>query len=368
MKRLYPWHRYLGLLVASLALLLSVTGIFLNHSVDLNLDKRYVHWNWLLDWYNLPAPKIESSFVLDAQTRVSQIQGQLYLNQQHVLQTDALLQGAVLQEESLLLLLSGQLYLFTAEGELIEKISEQQGLPAEAKRLGLLPNNELILETNQGHYQADADLLGWLPTNTTVVRWSSTKFAPESFEQALSQQARYRLLHWERVLLDLHNGHIFGKIGVYLVDLAGVLLMILAISGFMMWSGRRRLQKQRQKGFTLLEVLIALVIVALTLTSLMKVSSGSKRLAIRSLEHIQNNAYLRAVAGAAQSQYKPEMPDYPKTVQHKQAIKLENIQLLKKASRQTQPMTIALESYQLKNKQGVVVLESMRWVQLDKPK
>jgi len=146
-----------------------------------------------------------------------------------------------------------------------------------------------------------------------------------------------------------------------------VLLMILAILGLIMWSRHKHLQKYRQQaGFTLLEVLIALVIVALALTSLMKVSAGSKRLASRSLEHIQANAYLRAASAAAQVTYKPKIPVYPKSSHEQQALKLENIVLLKKISRQTQAMRIGIESYQLKNKKGVIIFEGMRWVQLDK--
>lgn len=127
-------------------------------------------------------------------------------------------------------------------------------------------------------------------------------------------------------------------------------------------------KQAKQAGFTLLEVLIALVIVALTISSLMKVSAGSKRLAVRSLEHIQNNAYLRAAASAVQVQYKPDMPEYPKSARDKQQLQLENLSLLEKTSRQTQPMSIALESYQLKNKQGMVILEGVRWLQLSKPR
>ena len=54
-------------------------------------------------------------------------------------------------------------------------------------------------------------------------------------------------LSYERVLLDLHSGRIFGRVGVLVVDAAAVALLLLALSGFYMWfkfkrgvpSGRR---------------------------------------------------------------------------------------------------------------------------------
>jgi len=42
-------------------------------------------------------------------------------------------------------------------------------------------------------------------------------------------------LTWERVMLDLHSGRLLGKPGVFGVDLMGVFLCSLAMSGTAMW-------------------------------------------------------------------------------------------------------------------------------------
>ena len=47
-------------------------------------------------------------------------------------------------------------------------------------------------------------------------------------------------LSWERVLLDVHSGRLFGRLGVLWVDLVGVLLGGLAMSGIAMWWLHRR--------------------------------------------------------------------------------------------------------------------------------
>ena len=44
---LWRWHRRLGLLAALFVLVVAVTGIVLNHTSGLALDRRFVDWSWL---------------------------------------------------------------------------------------------------------------------------------------------------------------------------------------------------------------------------------------------------------------------------------------------------------------------------------
>ena len=46
-------------------------------------------------------------------------------------------------------------------------------------------------------------------------------------------------VNWERVLLDLHSGRLFGPWGVRLVDAMALLFAVLAVSGLII-SWRRR--------------------------------------------------------------------------------------------------------------------------------
>ena len=40
---------------------------------------------------------------------------------------------------------------------------------------------------------------------------------------------------WDRLLLDIHTGRIFGKFGVFLVDVFSLLLLFVGISGIFLW-------------------------------------------------------------------------------------------------------------------------------------
>jgi len=54
-KPLLIWHRYLGLASALFVIILSITGILLNHTESLRLDERPVAQRWLLNIYGIAA-------------------------------------------------------------------------------------------------------------------------------------------------------------------------------------------------------------------------------------------------------------------------------------------------------------------------
>jgi len=52
--------------------------------------------------------------------------------------------------------------------------------------------------------------------------------------------ARNQTISWQRVVLDMHSGRWFGPLGPWIVDLAALVLLFLACSGFWIWYSRRR--------------------------------------------------------------------------------------------------------------------------------
>ncbi|MCB2385418.1 PepSY-associated TM helix domain-containing protein [Thalassolituus alkanivorans] len=52
--------------------------------------------------------------------------------------------------------------------------------------------------------------------------------------------ARNESISWQRVLLDLHSGRWFGSWGVWVVDVAALILLFLALSGAWIWFSRKR--------------------------------------------------------------------------------------------------------------------------------
>ena len=99
----------------------------------------------------------------------------------------------------------------------------------------------VIVDDGNNFVAADPELLTWTAiTRPTSVDWSDvTSMFPE-IRKKLSTLAPGAGPSWERVLQDLHSGRLFGAAGIFLIDLTGVIILLLAISGFVTIIMRKR--------------------------------------------------------------------------------------------------------------------------------
>lgn len=114
-------------------------------------------------------------------------------------------------------------------------------------------------------------------------------------------------------------------------------------------------------GFTLLEVIIAMAIVALVLGSVFTLLAGSKRLAFKAAEDVGQTLFLRAAINAAQLLEEPEYPELPQ--RYREAFELNIEDTLEKPEQQTRPLRLALEPYTVE--QDNITITTLRWKQLD---
>ena len=91
-RRVRSWHRILGLILAFPLLVVSLTGVLLNHTVGLQLDERTVDWPILMKRYQMGLTGKPTSFVVNSQLTVTQWGTQCFFNEQPVL-TDARFSG-----------------------------------------------------------------------------------------------------------------------------------------------------------------------------------------------------------------------------------------------------------------------------------
>lgn len=116
------------------------------------------------------------------------------------------------------------------------------------------------------------------------------------------------------------------------------------------------------RGFTLLEVLVALAIAGLVLGTLFSLAGGSKRLAFRALDHIESAVYSRAALNAAQLLPSSDYPKLPP--EYAEKGKIETGETLPRPERETNKILYALEPYTLKLPSGATAA-STRWKKLD---
>lgn len=238
LKKLYTWHRYLGINAAIFVIFLSLTGILLNHGHELKLDNTTVQSSAILALYNIHHPdKLEGFHAAD--NWLSQWEKQIYFNHKPLGHSELKLQGAVSNGLITIIASTEEIWLLTTDGEIIEKLTAPAEKLGDIKAIGINADKQIVIRTTRGMFAPDVDFVSWRDINKhSHINWSQQQtIATEISEKIFAQT---HSITWERFLLDLHSGRIAGNIGVYLIDLIAIILIILAITGLSIWLLKKR--------------------------------------------------------------------------------------------------------------------------------
>lgn len=246
LRSVYQWHRYIGITAALFVILISITGLMLNHTEDLALDETHVQNNWLLDWYGVQAPAQTSGYRTHDHW-ISQWESRLLTRQHDLGQYNNKLLGAVSYQGMLVVALEGEILLLTPEGEVIESLKGYQGVPAGMWAIGLTSDKRVAIKAAHGSYVASPDLIRWEHRNVEAVKWSAPSALPQPVYQQMLQLYRGKGLDLERVILDLHSGRLLNQGGVYFFDFIAIALIFLACSGLWLWTVRLIKTRQHQR-------------------------------------------------------------------------------------------------------------------------
>jgi hypothetical protein len=249
------WHRYLGLAGVVFILILAVTGLMLNHTELLKLDSRYVESEWLLDWYNIEAPKNTVSYAAGDHW-ITQLGDRIYFDDRRLPGLTGTLTGALKWNDILVIGLQESIVLATPQGQIIERIDDANGVPAGIRQFGADNTGNLLVDTAQGKYYSAADLSEWqlytghitsLSQQKIEIIWAKPQQPPQQLTTEIDKTYRTTILPLERVVLDIHGGPFIGPWGRYLVDVVGVLFIVLALFGLWSWVVRQWRQNPLKK-------------------------------------------------------------------------------------------------------------------------
>jgi len=238
LRSLYIWHRYFGITAAVFVVVLSVSGLLLNHTEELELDSSYVKSGFLLNWYGIHAPQGLTSFTSGTVT-ITAVGEQIFWGAKHLPNVSAPLVGMLTYGDLVVIASGGSLSLYTSDGELVEKLDQVAGVPDGILALGVTSQALLAIKTAQGVYLTNESMLEWHRDNESDVLWSKISPLPVELESGLQRSYRGIGLSAERLMLDLHSGRILGRAGVYLVDAAAIIFLLLAVSGVWLWARRQ---------------------------------------------------------------------------------------------------------------------------------
>ncbi len=237
-RRMRRLHRTLGAAIALFVLLVSITGLLLNHSNDLKLDKYYLTWPWLLNHYGVSDVQADAVFLLD-QSVISQIGSEIFVDAKPVTHIQRPLLGGVSLDEVMVLATDDALILLNSDGEFIERIGAATGVPPMIQNIGLF-HGAPVIQTREGMWRSDFMLDKWEPISLQGISWSLPSPMPKSTQNDLIKYFHGEGVTAEHFLLDVHNGRILGSIGVWLLDILGILLTFLSLTGIWMWLRRPR--------------------------------------------------------------------------------------------------------------------------------
>ena len=102
-------------------------------------------------------------------------------------------------------------------------------------------NHRVLLGNGQQTYEIDVDSLAVAEHAPTNSGWSIPEAVPEALAEKLLNSEELPGISVETLVLDLHSGRFFGFAGVLFVDLIGILMCVLAVTGLWAWISRRRL-------------------------------------------------------------------------------------------------------------------------------
>ena len=233
-------HRSIGVGAAFFVLFMVLSGLALNHSNGLGLDRRTVSQPSLLDWYGLGKPPGIQSFAV-GNNWLSFAGSQLYFNDNTVASVAAGV-GAISSGDFLVAAGSYELLLLDPGGNLVERLPWGSIGAAPIEALGLHANTVVAVRSAGKVWLADTALLNWQQSEETALslRWANPEPATADLQKAITHLYRGEGLSLERILLDLHSGRIFGTIGILVYDLLALALGFLSISGLILWFRGRR--------------------------------------------------------------------------------------------------------------------------------
>ena len=237
-------HKIIGVGIALWLIMMACTGILLNHSRDLNFDKKPIQSELILGFYGISLPKTGKSFILNNDISLHLLDKSLFWNQikiQNLFPLEDTILAASNAKE-VLIYKPGHLALYTIKGELIEM--KKDAPISNATSIGTDQIGNFYLLTPKETYQCNSDFeIKIIGKDLPTINWVKIQSTDTTVINKLNQQNYYNEINYERILLDIHNGNIFGFLNKYLIDFFSIFFLTLILTGLYIWFTKLNLKK-----------------------------------------------------------------------------------------------------------------------------
>jgi len=236
LKKIVDLHRYIGLGICIFLVHLALTGIFLNHSIGLGLDKTFVTWPWLLNQYNLSVPEPTNIFTI-GKNNFSIIDGEVFFNDKPIFMAEEELLGVSQNQDTFILASSSTITEISKEGYII---NQDNVLPFIIKNIGIYGDEVVINDSEDKMWSSETINGVWKLTENKTVQWSKEGSITPANQEKIRKYYVGDGISLEQVILDFHSGAIFQKVGKLFFDIISILLIILSFTGIWLWTIKRK--------------------------------------------------------------------------------------------------------------------------------
>ena len=238
-KKILSFHLYVGLGISLLLIHLSITGIFLNHTDDLELNKTYISSTWILNLYGLNVPSPSKVFTIQ-QDNFSQFDTEVFLNNKPIFLFDSELIGVIKDRENFIIASQDELFIVNQSGVVIDK---QKILSFTIKSIGKYKEEIVIKDEQLNKWVGKSISNKWTPIIKDNIEWSKPGTMTALNKKDIKQYFVGNGISLEQIILDFHSGAIFKKEGKLFFDLVSLLLIFLSVSGIWIWLRKRKKRK-----------------------------------------------------------------------------------------------------------------------------
>ena len=232
-------HKIVGVCLALWLGFMAITGILLNHSSDLNLDKTPIQSSILLRLYGIKSPKIGKTFVLNQNLSVHLIGSNLFWNNEKIINIPPIEFNAQVVSNSKVVLICwpNNLALFNLNGELIEL--KQDVNIQNADSIGTSLSDNFYIKSSDKIFQGDSNLeFKPCSIDTKNIQWSTSKPTDAPTLEKLNFKNLNSGINYERLIIDIHNGNVFGYLNKFLLDFLSIFFLLLISTGLYIWFQR----------------------------------------------------------------------------------------------------------------------------------
>lgn len=230
-------HAKIGVAAMLYLIFLVLSGWTLNHAGSLKLDRLEINTPWLMRWYGLASVTPDTGFLTES-THLAWSGDKWAVGDQVLTHQDEQPLGAAETAGVIYIATPHTLSLFQQDGLLLDKL-DSASLPA-TPVTALGKAGKLVAVKTQHAIFLTQDGLNWEKRSAPGIKWS----APQALPEAVKQRLQHTLapgLSMQRILQDIHSGRILGQYGPVFVDLVGLALLILGLSGvWMFWRTGRQ--------------------------------------------------------------------------------------------------------------------------------